>query len=79
MFKITQSSKDEAIITLTDDIGIRREMVGFFDALTEKGMGIMNFFSTCPEAAQLVPIKPGRLKLINGEWKLVEPIQVTAK
>lgn len=79
MFKITQISKDEATITLTDDVGLRQEMAGIINSLTKQGMGIIEFFQSKPSASQLVATKPGRLKLIDGEWKLIEQIQVTAE
>ena len=76
MFKITQVSSDEAIITLSEDIAMRKEALALVDGFNKSGL--INFtVSPEPKSVQLIATKPGKLKLVNGQWKLTEPIQTT--
>ena len=76
MFKITQVSSDEAIITLSEDIAMRKEALALVDGFSK--YGLIDFtMSPEPKSVQLIATKPGKLKLVNGQWKLTEPIQTT--
>lgn len=78
IFKIEKISSDEAVIILTEDVQIGEELLTILNAFTLKGDGIMDFTkSPAPLSTQLIQTKPGKLKLVNGQWKLIERIQVT--
>lgn len=73
IFKITKVSNDEAIITITDNEVARHELIGFIRAFEN----VWEFTRTVDFPSQIIPTKAGKLKLINGQWKVTEPIQIT--